>query len=71
MLHMNTAVNTLQMPLVVFSRLLEKSITLACMYINMSVYAENNVDITTTRGITILRPFGHSDNEMFSPIINF
>lgn len=41
------------------------------MYINMSVYAENNVDITTTRGITILRPFGHSDNEIFSPIINF
>lgn len=42
------------------------------MYINMSVcLCRNNVDITTTRGITILRPFGHnSDNEIFSPIIN-
>lgn len=41
------------------------------MYINMSVYAENNVDITTTRGIILFQPFGHnSDNEIFSPIIN-
>jgi len=69
---MNTAVDTLTNASGCFSRLLEKSITLACMYINMSVYAENNVDITTTRGIILLRPFGHnSDNEIFSPIINF
>lgn len=38
----------------------------------MFVYAENNVDITTTRGIILLRPIGHnSDNAILSPIINF
>lgn len=42
------------------------------MYINMSfVYAEDNVDFTTTRGIILLGRNGHdSDNEIFSPIIN-
>lgn len=41
------------------------------MYINVSVYVENNVDFITTRSIILLQPFGHnSDNEIFSPIIN-
>lgn len=42
------------------------------MCINMIIYAENNEDITTTRGMTLLQPNGlYSDNEIFSPIINF
>lgn len=69
MLHVNTAVNTLQMPPVVFPRRLkEKKKNLACTYINMTVYAE--IDITI-RVMTILRLFGHNcDNEIFNGIIN-
>lgn len=71
MLHMNTAVDTLQMPLVISQGYLKIQITLACMYINMSVCLCRKLHFFTTRGKILLRPVGHnSDNEIFSPIIN-
>lgn len=82
MLHMNTTVNTLQIPLVgwakatwknkqtktILKKKREKKLTLAYISINMIVYAV--IDIPTTRGVTILRLFSHGDNEMFNAIIN-
>lgn len=65
MLHMNTLVDTLQMPLVGLQGYLKiKNLGLYVQSKRDFVYAENNLDNTTARGIILSRPFGlNSDND--------